>query len=56
LVDLILASRYRLRAVNERMARDGRMPSNSVSSTQRFDTAARVMPCFPAMWVIEEPE
>ena len=44
------------RAFNERMAREGRRLSNSVSSTQRFDTAARLMPWRLAMSVMESPE
>jgi len=52
----IRAERYDLRAVNERMAREGRRLSNSVSSTQRFDTAARLMPWRLAIAVMESPE
>jgi hypothetical protein len=37
------------------MALDGRSPSNSVISTQRFDTAALVMPWRLAISVIEQP-
>ena len=36
------------------MAREGGRSSNSVSSTQRFETAARVMPWRLAMSLIEE--
>ena len=49
------AERYDLLAVNERIARGGRRSSISVSSTQRLETAARVMPWRLAISVMVAP-